>query len=168
MSKKNKVIIAIVGTLVMMGIGVMSTLGVTEVNGVKVDEHASQFMMITAIVSGIVSVIVGALFNKLFIWLSQLGQEDKQSVSFLTSWYATAISGLPFAIVNIFLVTVLSLYKSGNTVASIINAVVSAVIYTLLLRQEKVITKRTQIIYIVIMVVLTVALTVVSGALLKA
>ena len=168
MSKKNKVMIAIVATLVIMGIGVMSTLGVTEVNGVKIDGKASQFMMISAVVSGIVSVIVGVLFNKLFIWLSQLGQEGKQSVSFLTSWYATATSELPFAIINVFLVTVLSLYKSENTIATTISGIVSAVIYTLILRQEKIITKRTQIIYVVIMVVLTVLMAVVSGALLKA
>ena len=155
MSKKNKVMIAIVATLVIMGIGVMTTLSMTEVNGVKIDGQASKIMMITAVVSGIVSVIVGALFNKLFIWLSQLGQEEKQSVSFLTSWYATAASQLPFAIVNIFLVTVLSLYKAGNTVAAIISGVINAVLYTLILRQEKIITKRTQIIYIVIMVILT-------------
>ncbi|MEX0379756.1 MFS transporter [Leuconostoc sp. MS02] len=155
MSKKNKVMIAIVATLVIMGIGVMTTLSMTEVNGVKIDGKASQFMMISTVVAGIVSVIVGALFNKLFIWLSQLGQEEKQSVSFLTSWYATAASQLPFAIVNIFLVTVLSLYKAGNTVAAIISGVINAVLYTLILRQEKIITKRTQIIYIVIMVILT-------------
>lgn len=155
MSKKNKVMIAIVATLVIMGIGVMTTLSMTEVNGVKIEGQASQYMMISTVVAGIVSVIVGALFNKLFIWLSQLGQEEKQSVSFLTSWYATAASQLPFAIVNIFLVTVLSLYKAGNTVAAIISGVINAVLYTLILRQEKIITKRTQIVYIVIMVILT-------------
>ncbi|MBZ6003951.1 MFS transporter [Leuconostoc gelidum subsp. aenigmaticum] len=158
MSKKNKVMIAIVATLVIMGIGVMTALSITDVNGVKIDGQAAQMMLITVTVSGIVGVIVGALFNKLFIWLSQLGQEEKQSVSFLTSWYATAISQIPFAIINIFLVTVLSLYKSGNTVAAIISGVVNALIYTFILRQEKVITKRTQIIYLVIMVVLIIAI----------
>ncbi|MFR8086194.1 MAG: MFS transporter [Leuconostoc gelidum] len=158
MSKKNKVMIAIVATLVIMGIGVMTALSITDVNGVKIDGQTSQMMLITVTVSGIVGVIVGALFNKLFIWLSQLGQEEKQSVSFLTSWYATAISQIPFAIINIFLVTVLSLYKSGNTVAAIISGVVNALIYTFILRQEKVITKRTQIIYLVIMVVLIIAI----------
>ena len=54
--------------------------------------------------------------------------------------------------------TVLSLYKSGNTVAAIISGVVNALIYTFILRQEKVITKRTQIIYLVIMVVLIIAI----------
>ncbi|AFS39460.1 MAG: MFS transporter [Leuconostoc gelidum] len=158
MSKKNKVMIAIVATLIIMGIGVMTALSITDVNGVKIDGQTSQMMLITVTVSGIVGVIVGALFNKLFIWLSQLGQEEKQSVSFLTSWYATAISQIPFAIINIFLVTVLSLYKSGNTVAAIISGVVNALIYTFILRQEKVITKRTQIIYLVIMVVLIIAI----------
>ena len=158
MNKKNKVMIAIVATLVIMGIGVMTALSITDVNGVKIDGQTSQMMLITVTVSGIVGVIVGALFNKLFIWLSQLGQEEKQSVSFLTSWYATAISQIPFAIINIFLVTVLSLYKSGNTVAAIISGVVNALIYTFILRQEKVITKRTQIIYLVIMVVLIIAI----------
>ncbi|MBZ5968771.1 MFS transporter [Leuconostoc gasicomitatum] len=158
MSKKNKVMIAIVATLVIMGIGVMTALSITDVNGVKIDGQAAQMMLITVTVSGIVGVIVGALFNKLFIWLSQLGQEEKQSVSFLTSWYATAISQIPFAIINIFLVTVLSLYKSGNTVAAIISGVVNALIYTFILRQEKVITKRTQIIYLVIMIVLIIAM----------
>lgn len=158
MSKKNKVMIAIVATLVIMGIGVMTALSITDVNGVKIDGQTSQMMLITVTVSGIVGVIVGALFNKLFIWLSQLGQEEKQSVSFLTSWYATAISQIPFAIINIFLVTVLSLYKSGNTVAAIISGVVNALIYTFILRQEKVITKRTQIIYLVIMIVLIIAM----------
>ena len=136
----------------------MTALSITDVNGVKIDGQTSQMMLITVTVSGIVGVIVGALFNKLFIWLSQLGQEEKQSVSFLTSWYATAISQIPFAIINIFLVTVLSLYKSGNTVAAIISGVVNALIYTFILRQEKVITKRTQIIYLVIMVVLIIAI----------
>jgi len=158
MSKKNKVMIAIVATLIIMGIGVMTALSITDVNGVKIDGQTSQMMLITVTVSGIVGVIVGALFNKLFIWLSQLGQEEKQSVSFLTSWYATAISQIPFAIINIFLVTVLSLYKSGNTVAAIISGVVNALIYTFILRQEKVITKRTQIIYLVIMIVLIIAM----------
>ena len=158
MSKKNKVMIAIVATLIIMGIGVMTALSITDVNGVKIDGQTSQMMLITVTVSGIVGVIVGALFNKLFIWLSQLGQEEKQSVSFLTSWYATAISQIPFAIINIFLVTVLSLYKSGNTVAAIVSGVVNALIYTFILRQEKVITKRTQIIYLVIMVVLIIAI----------
>lgn len=158
MSKKNKVMIAIVATLVIMGIGVMTALSITDVNGVKIDGQTSQMMLITVTVSGIVGVIVGALFNKLFIWLSQLGQEEKQSVSFLTSWYATAISQIPFAIINIFLVTVLSLYKSGNTVAAIVSGVVNALIYTFILRQEKVITKRTQIIYLVIMIVLIIAM----------
>ncbi|CAM3141305.1 FIG00773504: hypothetical protein [Leuconostoc gelidum subsp. gasicomitatum] len=158
MSKKNKVMIAIVATLVIMGIGVMTALSITDVNGVKIDGQAAQMMLITVTVSGIVGVIVGALFNKLFIWLSQLGQEEKQSVSFLTSWYATAISQIPFAIINIFLVTVLSLYKSGNTVAAIVSGVVNALIYTFILRQEKVITKRTQIIYLVIMIVLIIAM----------
>lgn len=158
MSKKNKVMIAIVATLIIMGIGVMTALSITDVNGVKIDGQTSQMMLITVTVSGIVGVIVGALFNKLFIWLSQLGQEEKQSVSFLTSWYATAISQIPFAIINIFLVTVLSLYKSGNTVAAIISGVVNALIYTFILRQEKIITKRTQIIYLVIMVVLIIAI----------
>ncbi|MBZ6009223.1 MFS transporter [Leuconostoc gelidum] len=158
MSKKNKVMIAIVATLIIMGIGVMTALSITDVNGVKIDGQTSQMMLITVTVSGIVGVIVGALFNKLFIWLSQLGQEEKQSVSFLTSWYATAISQIPFAIINIFLVTVLSLYKSGNTVAAIISGVVNALIYTFILRQENVITKRTQIIYLVIMVVLIIAI----------
>ena len=158
MSKKNKVMIAIVATLVIMGIGVMTALSITDVNGVKIDGQAAQMMLITVTVSGIVGVIVGALFNKLFIWLSQLGQEEKQSVSFLTSWYATAISRIPFAIINIFLVTVLSLYKSGNTVAAIISGVVNALIYTFILRQEKVITKRTQIIYLVIMIVLIIVM----------
>ncbi|MBZ5984447.1 MFS transporter [Leuconostoc gelidum subsp. gasicomitatum] len=158
MNKKNKVMIAIVATLVIMGIGVMTALSITDVNGVKIDGKAAQMMLITVTVSGIVGVIVGALFNKLFIWLSQLGQEEKQSVSFLTSWYATAISQIPFAIINIFLVTVLSLYKSGNTVAAIVSGVVNALIYTFILRQEKVITKRTQIIYLVIMIVLIIAM----------
>ncbi len=158
MSKKNKVMIAIVATLIIMGIGVMTALSITDVNGVKIDGQAAQMMLITVTVSGIVGVIVGALFNKLFIWLSQLGQEEKQSVSFLTSWYATAISQIPFAIINIFLVTVLSLYKSGNTVAAIVSGVVNALIYTFILRQEKVITKRTQIIYLVIMIVLIIAM----------
>jgi len=158
MSKKNKVMIAIVATLIIMGIGVMTALSITDVNGVKIDGQTSQMMLITVTVSGIVGVIVGALFNKLFIWLSQLGQEEKQSVSFLTSWYATAISQIPFAIINIFLVTVLSLYKSGNTVAAIVSGVVNALIYTFILRQEKVITKRTQIIYLVIMIVLIIAM----------
>lgn len=158
MSKKNKVMIAIVATLIIMGIGVMTALSITDVNGVKIDGQTSQMMLITVTVSGIVGVIVGALFNKLFIWLSQLGQEEKQSVSFLTSWYATAISQIPFAIINIFLVTVLSLYKSGNTVAAIISGVVNALIYTFILRQEKVITKRTQIIYLVIMIVLIIVM----------
>ncbi|QFS15765.1 MFS transporter [Leuconostoc gasicomitatum] len=158
MSKKNKVMIAIVATLVIMGIGVMTALSITDVNGVKIDGQAAQMMLITVTVSCIVGVIVGALFNKLFIWLSQLGQEEKQSVSFLTSWYATAISQIPFAIINIFLVTVLSLYKSGNTVAAIVSGVVNALIYTFILRQEKVITKRTQIIYLVIMIVLIIAM----------
>ena len=158
MNKKNKVMIAIVATLVIMGIGVMTALSITDVIGVKIDGQTSQMMLITVTVSGIVGVIVGALFNKLFIWLSQLGQEEKQSVSFLTSWYATAISQIPFAIINIFLVTVLSLYKSGNTVAAIISGVVNALIYTFILRQEKVITKRTQIIYLVIMIVLIIAM----------
>lgn len=158
MSKKNKVMIAIVATLIIMGIGVMTALSITDVNGVKIDGQTSQMMLITVTVSGIVGVIVGALFNKLFIWLSQLGQEEKQSVSFLTSWYATAISQIPFAIINIFLVTVLSLYKSGNTVAAIVSGVVNALIYTFILRQEKVITKRTQIIYLVIMIVLIIVM----------
>ena len=63
MSKKNKVMIAIVATLIIMGIGVMTALSITDVNGVKIDGQTSQMMLITVTVSGIVGVIVGALFK---------------------------------------------------------------------------------------------------------
>lgn len=155
MSKRNQVIIAIIATLVILGISVINILSLTEINGIKVE---GQKMLLPAAVASVVGVVFGALINKLFIWLSQLGQEEKQSVSFLTSWYATGVSQLPFAIVNIFLITVLGLYNRGNDIVTIVSGLIDTLFFVLILRSEKIITQRTQIIYTVIMVVLTLAI----------
>jgi hypothetical protein len=48
----------------------------------------------------------------------------------------------------------LNLYKNDNKVASIIGDLVATFLYTLILRQDGTITKRTQIIFIVISVAL--------------
>ncbi|MCP1275848.1 MFS transporter [Leuconostoc citreum] len=159
MNKKHQAIIAILATLVLVGISMITAVGTNATNEMKLN---STMLLASVSTVVIISVIIGALINKLFIWLSQLGQEDQHTVSFLTSWYAGSISALPMAIVNVFAITVLTLYKSGNTSVNIISSIISAIIYTLILRKENVITKRTQIIYFVIIVVLTVAMNVVT------
>ena len=72
----------------------------------------------------------------------------------MNSWYATVVSTLPVGMINLFLITVLNLYKNDNKVASIIGDLVATFLYTLILRQDGTITKRTQIIFIVISVAL--------------
>ncbi|MGX4594436.1 MFS transporter [Leuconostoc sp. JNUCC 76] len=154
MTKTVKIVLTIVGTLVLIGITMVSSLiAIKDVSGSEFNTPALP-VMIGIVVGATASVIFGALFSKLFIFLSQLGQEAKQSVSFMNSWYATVVSMLPVGIINLFLITVLNLYKNNNKVASIIGNLVVAFLYTLILRQDGTITKRTQIIFIVISVVL--------------
>lgn len=154
MTKTVKIVLTIVGTLVLIGITMVSSLiAIKDVSGSGFNTPALP-VMIGIVVGATASVIFSALFSKLFIFLSQLGQEEKQSVSFMSSWYATVVSMLPVGIINLFLITVLNLYKNDNKVASIIGDLVAAFLYTLILRQNGTITKRTQIIFIVISVVL--------------
>ncbi|MGO0155541.1 MFS transporter [Leuconostoc mesenteroides] len=159
MTKAVKIVLTIVGTLVLVAITMVSSLiAIKDVSGS--DFHTPALpVMIAIVVGAIASVIIGALFSKLFIYLSQLGQETKQSVSFMNSWYATVVGMLPVGIINLFLVTVLNVYKNDNKVASVIGNVVATLLYTLILRQEGTITKRTQIIFIVISVVLSAGIT---------
>ncbi|MBU7455788.1 MFS transporter [Leuconostoc fallax] len=158
MSKKNQVIIAIVGTLVALGITAINILNTNEVDGMKLDSKLLPMILIVGLLSTFIFTLVSALINKLFIWLSQLGQEEAQSVTFMTSWYATIVSQLPVMIINVFAIIVLNLYKADNGIAAIIGGVVSAILFTFILRQNNTITKRTQIIYVIIMVILTLAL----------
>ena len=158
MSKKNQVIIAIVGTLVALGITAINILNTNEVDGMKLDSKLLPMILIAGLLSTFIFTLVSALINKLFIWLSQLGQEEAQSVTFMTSWYATIVSQLPVMIINVFAIIVLNLYKADNGIAAIIGGVVNAILFTLILRQNNTITKRTQIIYVIIMVILTLAL----------
>lgn len=158
MSKKNQVIIAIVGTLVALGITAINILNTNEVDGMKLDSKLLPMILIAGLLSTFIFTLVSALINKLFIWLSQLGQEEAQSVTFMTSWYATIVSQLPVMIINVFAIIVLNLYKADNGITAIIGGVVSAILFTFILRQNNTITKRTQIIYVIIMVILTLAL----------
>ena len=154
MTKTVKIVLTIVGTLVLIGITMVGSLiAIKDVSGSEFNTPTLP-VMIGIVVGATASVIFSALFSKLFIFLSQLGQEAKQSVSFMNSWYATVVSMLPVGIINLFLITVLNLYKNDNKVASIVGDLVAAFLYTLILRQDGTITKRTQIIFIVISVVL--------------
>lgn len=154
MTKTVKIVLTIVSTLVLIGITMVGSLiAIKDVSGSEFNTPTLP-VMIGIVVGATASVIFSALFSKLFIFLSQLGQEAKQSVSFMNSWYATVVSMLPVGIINLFLITVLNLYKNDNKVASFIGNLVAAFLYTLILRQDGTITKRTQIIFIVISVVL--------------
>lgn len=154
MTKTVKIVLTIVGTLVLIGITMVSSLiAIKDVSGTE-SSTQNLYVMISIAVGATAYVIFSALFSKLFIFLSQLGQEAKQSVSFMNSWYATVVSTLPVGIINLFLITVLNIYKNDNKVASIIGDLVATFLYTLILRQDGTITKRTQIIFIVISVAL--------------
>ena len=157
MTKTTRNILTILGTVVLMGIMFISGLLSLDATNDQISEQKS-IIMVTLAVGGLVSVIFSALISKLFIFLAQLGQEVKQSVSFMNYWYATVVSMLPFAVINAFLVIVLNLYKDTNKIASIVSSVISTLLYVLIVRQDSTISKRTQIIYIVISLVLSIGM----------
>ncbi|MBZ1515333.1 MFS transporter, partial [Leuconostoc mesenteroides] len=108
MTKTVKIVLTIVGTLVLIGITMVSSLiAIKDVSGTE-SSTQNLYVMISIAVGATAYVIFSALFSKLFIFLSQLGQEAKQSVSFMNSWYATVVSTLPVGIINLFLITVLN------------------------------------------------------------
>ncbi|QFS15683.1 hypothetical protein BHS03_08645 [Leuconostoc gasicomitatum] len=116
----------------------------------------NSIVLITAVVTSIIVILISSLVNKVLIFVAQLGQSTNQKVTFLQSWHATVVSQLPFSVVNLFCLVVLNLYKSGNDIANIISAIIGAILYTAILKNNNLITNKTQYIYIGIAVVLAV------------
>jgi len=116
----------------------------------------NSIVLITAVVTSIIVILISSLVNKVLIFVAQLGQSTNQKVTFLQSWHATVFSQLPFSVVNLFCLVVLNLYKSGNDIANIISAIIGAILYTAILKNNNLITNKTQYIYIGIAVVLAV------------
>lgn len=116
----------------------------------------NSIVLITAVVTSIIVILISSLVNKVLIFVAQLGQSTNQKVTFLQSWHATVVSQLPFSVVNLFCLVVLNLYKSGNDIANIISAIIGAILYTAILKNNNLITNKTQYIYIGSAVVLAV------------
>lgn len=116
----------------------------------------NSIVLITAVVTSIIVILISSLVNKVLIFVAQLGQSTNQKVTFLQSWHATVVSQLPFSVVNLFCLVVLNLYKSGNDIANIISAIIGAILYTAILKNNNLITNKTQYIYIGIAVILAV------------
>jgi len=116
----------------------------------------NSIVLITAVVTSIIVILISSLVNKVLIFVAQLGQSTNQKVTFLQSWHATVVSQLPFSVVNLFCLVVLNLYKSGNDIVNIMSAIIGAILYTAILKNNNLITNKTQYIYIGIAVVLAV------------
>lgn len=86
--------------------------------------------------------------------VTQVGQKKFQYITIINSLYATSISETVISIINNFFVIVIKYYAEGNTLSQIFSGIASSLIYTFILRQEKLITARTQIIYFGIVLVL--------------
>lgn len=110
--------------------------------------------METVVFEAVLTIFVGSIFSKFIIRLSQVGQKKFQYITIINSLYATSISETVISIINNFFVIVIKYYAERNTLSQIFSGIASSLIYTFILRQEKLITARTQIIYFGIVLVL--------------
>lgn len=147
--KNNGLILSVVITILLVFIAML-----VVINSEKL--KLNSIVLITAVVTSIIVILISSLVNKVLIFVAQLGQSTNQKVTFLQSWHATVVSQLPFSVVNLFCLVVLNLYKSGNDIANIISAIIGAILYTAILKNNNLITNKTQYIYIGIAVVLAV------------
>lgn len=147
--KNNGLILSVAITILLAFIAML-----VVINSEKV--KLNSIILITAVVTSIIVILISSLVNKVLIFVAQLGQSADQKVTFLQSWYATVVSQLPFSVVNLFCLVVLNLYKSGNNIANIISAIIGSILYTAILKNNNLITNKTQYIYIGIAIVLAV------------
>lgn len=145
MNKRNQILVSVGSIFILTLVGLIK---------VMVGEQESLFsqrpliVAITTIIVIILMIMLATIINRILIWVAQLGQQPKQKISFITSLYATSLSQVPVAIINLFLVMVLNLYKIDNQVAGVLSSVTAALLYILILHWAAQVSKRTVTIYI--------------------
>lgn len=145
MKQRNQILVT-VGSIV-----ILTLVGLIKVMVGEQESLFSQRPLIVAITTTIViimMIMLATIINRILIWVAQLGQHPKQKISFIMSLYATSLSQVPFAIINLFLVMVLNLYKIDNQIAGVLSSVTAALLYILILHWAAQVSKRTVTIYI--------------------
>lgn len=145
MKQRNQILVT-VGSIV-----ILTLVGLIKVMVGEQESLFSQRPLIVAITTTIViimMIMLATIINRILIWVAQLGQHPKQKISFITSLYATSLSQVPFAIINLFLVMVLNLYKIDNQIAGVLSSITAALLYILILQSAARVSKRTVTIYI--------------------
>lgn len=145
MKQKNQILVTL-GSIVML-----TLVGLIKVMVGEQESLFSQRPLVVAITTTIViitMIMVATIINRILIWVAQFGQHAKQKISFITSLYATSLSQVPFAIINLFLVMVLNLYKIDNQIAGVLSSITTALLYIIILQSAAQVSKRTVTIYI--------------------